>query len=129
MSAHALMTALPMKTVERLADVEESNGTTAVSPITIGDAVEVDAELLRGNLRENRSRALPHVGRAGQHGHAAVVVQPDNRQRRRRRRRALQPERDAAAAVRAERLAPIERLGALAESPAASRHRPACRSG
>src|SRR5581483_2329427 len=32
---HALSTALPMNTVERLADVEVSNGTIDVSPITI----------------------------------------------------------------------------------------------
>ena len=33
MSRQALMSAFPMKTVERLADVEESNGTTEVSPM------------------------------------------------------------------------------------------------
>ena len=34
-AAQALTMALPMNTVERLAEVDESNGTTEVSPITI----------------------------------------------------------------------------------------------
>ena len=35
MLVQASMTAFPMKTVDRLADVDESNGTTDVSPITM----------------------------------------------------------------------------------------------
>ena len=64
-----------MKTVERLADVDESNGTTEVSPITIAMRSGVDAELLGGDLRQHGSRTLAHVRRGRQHRDAAVVVQ------------------------------------------------------
>ena len=118
------MIALPMKTVERLADVEESKGTTDVSPMTTATARR-HAELLRGNLGKDRARALPHVGRARQDRRAAVVVQADDRQRGGGRGGALQAERDPTPAILRQRSS--NRSPRRPDDGAPNRRRPACR--
>ena len=98
--SHASITALPMNTVERLADVDESNGTTDVSPITMAMRSGARPSSCAAICIMHGARALAHVGRAADDGRAAVEVQAHDRDRARRGRRALQPERDATPAIR-----------------------------
>ena len=104
-----------MNTVERLADVDESNGTTDGVAHHDGDAIWRDAELLGGDLFQHRSRALAHVRRAGQDRSAAVEVQAHDRERSGRGRRALEPERNAPAAIGRQRIGPADCVAGFAQ--------------
>ena len=108
-----------MITVERLAEVCWSYGTTAVSPMTTVIALDRHAELLGDDLGEDRACALAHVGRAGVEHRAAVGEQPDGRVRQPGRRAGLEADRDPAAAALGHRLAPADHLGGAAQA-----HRP-----
>ena len=70
------------------------------------DPVERRAELVRGDLGEDRAGALAHVRRAGVDDDAAVGEQPDGRVRQAGRRARLEADRDPAAAARAAAASP-----------------------
>ena len=89
-----------------------------------GDPVERRAELVGGDLGEDRPRALAHVGRAGVDDGAAVGEQPDGRVRQAGRRAGLEPDRDAPARARPDGVSPSRssrpaRRTACAQSPSA----------
>ncbi len=95
MSAAARCTARPASVVERLAPVERSYGVKRVSaPCTVTRSASM-RELLGGDLREHRARALAHLGRADDHLDAAVGLHPHDWRARpgARRRRAARPTR------------------------------------
>ena len=123
-SRHARSTALPMQhrraAGRRLLVVRHDRGVAHHDR----DPVERRAELVGGDLGEDRPRALAHVGRAGVDDDAAVGQQADRRVGEAGRRARLQADRDAATATGAARASPSRssrRLGATvsAQSPSA----------
>ena len=96
MSAAARWTARPAIVVERLAPVERSYGVKRVSAPRTVTCSAVDAELLGGDLRERRPRALAHLGRPDEDDDAAVGLEPADRARDRVRAGREQPDGDAA---------------------------------
>ena len=91
--------------------------------------LERRAELVGGDLGEDRPRALAHVGRAGVDDDAAVDQEPDGRVRQAGRRARLQPDRDAPPATVGRRASPSRSSRPRAGRPPPSRRRPACRPG
>ena len=93
-------------------------------------------ELLGRDLRVRRARALAELGRAHEHGHLAVRLHPHDGGRDRMRAGGEQADRDAAADVRALRLAPADGARGLldvaddvgVERPAAGAHLLAARA-
>ena len=79
--------------------------------------VERRAELLGGDLGEDRARALAHVGGARVDDDAAVGEQPDGRVGEPGRRPGLQPDREAATATRRRRAPPPDQLGRAPDGP------------
>ena len=119
MSAAARWTARPAIVVERLAPVERSYGREPRVGAADGHLVGLDADLLGGDLRERRPRALAHLGRADEDDHAAVGLEPADRARDRMRAGGEQADRDAAAD---ERL-PSARPSRLPPRPSRRRRR------
>ena len=118
-----------MRTVERLAEVCWSYGTTAVSPITTVTQSSGAPSSFAGDLGEHRPRALAHVGRAGVDDDAAVGQEPDGRVGEAGRRARLDAEGDAPAAARPGGASPTRSARPPGGPPAPSRRRRACRTG
>ena len=73
-SAQAKRTAVPLSCTDWLPAVWPSFGVSAVSPWTIADALEVDVELVGGDLRERGADALAELDLAAEDRHRAVGV-------------------------------------------------------
>ena len=93
------------------------------------DPVERRAELLRGDLGEDRPGALAHVRRPGVDDDAAVDEEADRRIRQPGRRTGLEPDGDTATATRRRRRVPVDQLAQLDGWPPPSPRRLACRPG
>ena len=70
-SSHASLTARPPMNVMRDAEAEPAFGASAESSVIIISSIEVEIERLRGDLPEDRVRALSDVGGADAHARAA----------------------------------------------------------
>ena len=114
-SRQASRTELPISTDDRLADVCWSYGTTAVSPMTTVTQSSWGAELLGGDLGEDRPGALAHVGGAGVDDRRCHRRAGGPSSRTGRSSVRTSADRDPATATRCGRAPPPDHLGRAAD--------------